>query len=91
MTEEKEVWERLTAVEASTKSAHRRIDSIEKLTQSVSDMVVEVRHMRTDLNEVQRELETVKKRPMKFFDKLFWAFLGAAASGLVSLLLSHYF
>ncbi len=89
--EEKEVWERLTAVEASAKSAHRRIDSLEKLTQSVSDMVVEVRHMRTDLNEVQGELETVKNRPMKFYDKLFWAFLGAAASGLVSLLLTYLF
>lgn len=89
--EEKEIWERLTAVEASTKSAHRRIDSIEKLTQSVSDMVIEVRHMRTDLNEVQGELETVKNRPLKFYDKLFWAFLGAAASGSVSLLFSHLF
>ena len=27
---EKEVWERLTAVEQSTKSAHHRIDGIEK-------------------------------------------------------------
>ena len=29
---EKEVWERLTAVEQSTKSAHHRLDSLDKLT-----------------------------------------------------------
>lgn len=88
---EKELWERLTAVEASGKSAHRRIDAIEKLTQSVSDMVVEVKHMREDLNNVHDEIEEVKDRPLKFYDKLMWAVVGAAASGLVSLALSQIF
>ena len=88
---EKEIWERLSAAEASGKSAHRRIDAIEKLTQSVSDMVVEVKHMREDLNNVHNEIEEVKDRPLKFYDKLMWAVVGAAASGLVSLALSQIF
>lgn len=88
---EKEVWERLTAAEASVKSAHHRLDAIEKLTQSVSDMVVEVKHMREDLNNVHDEIEEVKDRPLKFYDKLMWAVVGAAASGLVSLALSQIF
>ena len=33
--EQKEMWERLTAVEQSTKSAHHRLDSLDKLTESV--------------------------------------------------------
>ena len=33
--EQKEMWERLTAVEQSTKSAHHRIDTLDKLTESV--------------------------------------------------------
>ena len=86
--EEKEVWERLTSVESSVKSAHHRIDSIEKLTQSVSDMVVEVRHMREDVNKVQSEMETVKNRPLKIYDKILWAIAGAAISGAVSLVLT---
>lgn len=86
--DEKEVWERLTSVESSVKSAHHRLDSIEKLTQSVSDMVVEVKHMREDLNKVQSEMEKVKNRPLKFYDKLLWAVAGAAASGMVSIVLS---
>lgn len=86
--DEKEVWERLTSVESSVKSAHHRIDSIEKLTQSVSDMVIEVKHMREDLNKVQSEMEKVKNRPLKIYDKFLWAIAGAAVSGVVSIVLS---
>lgn len=86
--DEKEVWERLTSVEASVKSAHHRIDSIEKLTQSVSDMVVEVKHMREDVNKVQSEMEIVKSRPIKIYDKFLWAIAGAAISGVISLVLT---
>lgn len=88
--DEKEVWERLTSVEASVKSAHHRIDSIEKLTQSVSDMVVEVRHMREDVNKVQSEMEIVKNRPIKIYDKFLWAIAGAAISGVISLVLTSF-
>ncbi len=91
MNDEKEIWERLTAVEQSNKSAHHRIDSIEKLTQSVSDMVVEVKHMREDLNKMHDELDEVKNRPSKFVDKFMYAAIGAVASGLVSLALSQIF
>lgn len=88
---EKEVWERLTSVESSVKSAHHRLDSIEKLTQSVSDMVVEVKHMREDLNNVHDEIDEVKNRPIQFYDKLMWAFVGAGASAIVSFLMSQIF
>ena len=88
--DEKEVWERLTSVEASVKSAHHRIDSIEKLTQSVSDMVVEVKHMREDVNKVQSEMEIVKNRPIKIYDKFLWAIAGAAISGVISLVLTSF-
>jgi hypothetical protein len=85
---EKEVWERLTSVESSVKSAHHRLDSIEKLTQSVSDMVVEVKHMREDLNNVHDEIDEVKNRPIQFYDKLMWLVIGAAVSGVASVIFS---
>ena len=87
---EKEVWERLTSVEQSAKVAHHRLDGIEKLTQSVSDMVVEVKHMREDLNNVHDEIDAVKNRPMKFFDKLMWLVIGAAVSGAASIIFSMF-
>ena len=87
--DEKELWERLSFAEAGVKSAHHRLNSIEKLTQSVSDMVVEVRHMREDMNNVHKELDEVKKRPLKFYDKLLWSVAGAGISGVISLIFSY--
>ena len=90
MTDEtaKEIWERLTATEQSCKSSHRRIDNIEKLIQSISDMVVEVKHMREDLNKMHDELDEVKSRPAKIYDKFIYDAVGAAASGIVSIVLN---
>ena len=85
---EKEVWERLTTVESSVKAAHHRLDSVEKLTQSVSDMVVEVKHMREDLNNVHDEIDAVKNRPLQFYDKLMWLIIGAVVSGVASVIFS---
>lgn len=87
--DEKEIWERLTSVESAAKSAHHRLNLIEKLTQSVSDMVVEVRHMREDINNMHKELDEVKKRPLKFYDKLLWTVTGAGVSGIISLIFSY--
>ena len=36
--DDKELWERLTVVEQSTKSAHHRLDSLDKLTESVDEI-----------------------------------------------------
>ena len=44
--------------------------------------------MREELNKVQNEMEKVKNRPVQFYDKLLWAFIGAAASGIVSVAMS---
>ena len=64
MTEDdREIFERLTRSEASVKSAHKRLDVVERLTQSVSDMVSEIRHMREDISLVQSEVNEMKNRP----------------------------
>ena len=36
----KEIWERLAKGEASIKSAHRRLDSLEKIADSVSNLAM---------------------------------------------------
>ena len=50
--EQKEMWERLTAVEQSTKSAHHRIDTLDKLTESVHIIATETKAMREDVNDI---------------------------------------
>ena len=47
--DDKELWERLTVVEQSTKSAHHRIDTLDKLTESVHIIATETKAMREDV------------------------------------------
>lgn len=48
----KKCGKRLSAVEQSTKSAHHRIDGIEKLTESVHIIATETKAMREDVNDI---------------------------------------
>ena len=60
---EKEVWERLTAVEQSTKSAHHRLDSLDRLTESVHILATETKAMREDVSDITSRVDEIEKRP----------------------------
>ena len=74
--EQKEMWERLTAVEQSTKSAHHRIDTLDKLTESVHIIATETKAMREDVNEIE-------KKPNKRYETVVTAVITALVGGLI--------
>ena len=80
---EKEVWERLTAVEQSTKSAHHRIDGIEKLTESVHIIATETKAMREDVNDITSRVDEIEKRPTKRYETVVTAIITAIVGGLI--------
>ena len=80
---EKEVWERLTAVEQSTKSAHHRIDGIEKLTESVHIIATETKAMREDVNDITSRVDEIEKRPTKRYETVVTASITAIVGGLI--------
>ena len=86
---DREIFERLTRSEASVKSAHKRLDVVERLTQSVSDMVSEIRHMREDISLVQSEVNEMKHRPGKMWDKFIGAVIGAVGTALTAGVISY--
>ena len=81
-TTEKEIFERLTALESSYKSLHKRLDHIEDLVQSVQKMTVEMTHMREDLNEIAEKIDTIEKKPAKMWDTILTAALSAVGGGV---------
>ena len=84
------VRERLTAVESSCKSLHKRVDHIEELVESVQRIAIEVQHMREDLNSVSRTVDELEAKPAKRWDLLITALISAAVSGGFSIWLSHF-
>ena len=86
--EEKEVWERITSVESSVKSAHHRLDRIEHLADSIHSLASEMREMRSDFTNVLERVETIEQRPVKRYDVLVNSSITALISGVLGYLIS---
>lgn len=85
----KEIWERLTAGESSIKSAHHRIDSLEKLADSVNNLAMatsqiatETKALREDYEKADERIDELEQKPAKRFEALLMAFLCAICSGI---------
>lgn len=87
---EKEIFERLTALESSYNNLHKRLDHIEELVESVQKMTVEMTHMREDLNTVTEKIEVIEQKPAKHWDALVSAVLGAFAGGLGTMMVTAF-
>ena len=94
-SEFKEIVERLTAGEQSMKSAHHRIDGLEKLADSVNKMaisinsiVTEIKALREDYIKADEKIEELKDKPVKRYESIITAFLTALCSGVAGYLLS---
>lgn len=81
--DDKELWERLTVVEQSTKSAHHRIDTLDKLTESVHIIATETKAMREDVNDITERVDEIEKRPNKRYETVVGAILTALVGGLI--------
>lgn len=82
MEYEKEIFERITAVEQSVKSSHHRIDNIEKLTESVHTIAVEMKAMREDMNGLNERMAEIEKKPGKRLDSIINILLTVFISGV---------
>ena len=80
----------------SAKSAHKRIDAIEKevsdiheLTASIKVVNEKVDTLTDNMVEMKQEVRKFSQRPAQWWDKLVAAAIGAAASWLVGALLAQ--
>lgn len=84
---EQELAERVTSVEQSVKSAHHRIDELAESSRSLTEIVVEMKYMRRDLNELIERMSNVEARPGRKYDHFINALIGTAAAALISFIL----
>lgn len=91
----KEIWERLTAGESSIKSAHHRIDSLERLAENVNNLAIatakiadETKKLREDYNKADEELQELKEKPIKRYETVITAIITALCGGIAGYLLN---
>lgn len=94
--EQDELLLAVTQAHDSAKSAHKRIDTLEKkvediheLTSAVSRVNQKVDDLAGDMGEIKAEVKKVAGRPAQWWDKLVAAAIGAIASGLAAALLAQ--
>ena len=92
---EKEIWERITNVEASDKSAHKRIDKMEaisnnvnKLAVSISQIASETKLLREYFGAVDCRIQNLESMPKKRYDTIVSAIITTIAGGVVGYFLS---
>ncbi len=80
----------LTKVTESVKSAHHRLDSLEKQVEEIRTLATslegtnrDVKHLRDDVREIKEDVKSVISRPARQWDKLVAAVLTAVGSALV--------
>lgn len=91
----KEIWERLTAGEASIKSAHHRIDGLQEMSKDIKELATataqiatETKALREDYLKVDKRIETLESKPGRRYETFVTACLTAVAGGIVGYLLS---
>ncbi len=91
----KEIWERLTKGEAGIKSAHIRIDSLEKIADSMHEIsistnqtVAEIKALREDFKRADERIEELEKKPIKRYETVVTAILTAVCGGVVGYLVA---
>lgn len=79
----------------AAKSAHKRIDTLEREVKDLRDLTLaiakvdsKVDNIKEDVEEIKQEVEKVSSRPLKVWDKLIAAAVGAFASGIVAAILA---
>lgn len=83
--DEQKLYERITSVEQSVKSAHRRVDEICDDSKNVTEILVEMKYMRRDLNELLARVSTIEKRPGRKYDVIVSGLITAVIAAAVSL------
>lgn len=83
-----QVRERLTAVESSLKSLHKRVDKQEDLLDNIRNMVIEMKNMREDINRIDGKVSDIENKPRKWWDAAISAIIGAVAGGIGTIIIA---
>lgn len=83
-----QVRERLTAVESSVKSLHKRVDKQEDLLENIRSMVVEMKNMREDINRLDGKVTEIEQKPAKRWESIIAAIIGAVGGSLGTAIIS---
>ena len=82
------IAERIAVAEQSGKSAHKRIDNIERLTEGIYTLANETKELREDVNRLQNDVDSIKAKPAKYWEMMATTMVTAIVSSGVGYILA---
>lgn len=79
---EKEIVERITAVEQTVKSLLKRQDHSDQLVESVAKMASKMEHMSKELDDVSEKVNDLESKPAKRWESVIAAIIGAVSGSI---------
>lgn len=79
--------DKLAHLEESLKSAHKRIDSIESLTNSVYELALSIKTMQRDMTDISGRIKTIEEKPAKRWDLI----VTSAITTIVGMVIGYFF
>lgn len=90
------ISERVTRVEESSKSAHKRIDSIDEIYKEIRDLAISVNKLAgsvqrlcDDMTDVRGRVSCIEGKPGKRWDIIVTAVLNIALGAIMGYIISH--
>ena len=90
--------QRLSAVEESAKSAHKRIDALDSLTQSVNNLTISVSEMAVGMRQLEKssanlsqKIDCLEATPGKRWELIVTEIIKLVVAGAAGFLLSRLF
>lgn len=89
-TTEKEIFERLTAVEQSVKTISERQAKADELLQRIYEVTVEMKNLREDVNTLIAQVEEIEKKPAKRWESIIAAIIGAVGGSIGTAIITFF-
>lgn len=74
--------ERVTRVETDLANEVKAREKLEAAVEDMRDIVSEIRHLRLDFNKMTEEVSELKEKPVKRWESVIAAIIGAVAGGI---------
>ena len=85
-----QVRERLTALESSYKSLHKRVDKQEELIENIQNIVTEVKYIREDLNSISTKVDDIEQKPAKRWDLVLTGLISTVVTAIAMAIINGF-
>ena len=84
-----ELLQDVAQLRQDAKSTHKRLDNLEKLTESVHTIAIETKAMREDFNKLDERVEEIEHLPVKRYNLIITTIITSSITAIVGFVIGN--